>query len=106
MEHTSNFFSKHGKAAQSVATKIIAIAILVLIVAVAVYFFRTSKVNPIGESQKGAQQNTQVEQQGNENLAGEIDKSMTPENVDPTMIESDLNQTSKNLETIDNLDNF
>lgn len=103
MEHTSNPFPGNTKGSTpSKLTKIIAIVLFVLVVAALVFYLKTSKIST-DESINLSNSTTTEENIDNGQKA---DINIEPASVDLGMVETDLTQISKNLDTVDNLENL
>ncbi len=77
--------------------------IVVLAIAAFVFYFKDFKSGDSAFSKSG--DNSTLNQDGDKGPNGDKGPEVI-ENVDPSAIEADLDLASKNMETIDNLDNF
>ncbi len=110
MEHTQSHHhhKKHShKVEPGTLTRIITVIAFILLIAVMVFYLKNKKdeqspVKFIPEKK----QNILDISAPTENLAGPVDEMAKPETIDLSLVESDLSQTDRNLETIDTLDNI
>ena len=103
MEHTSNPFPKNTKVSNpSKLTKIIAVILFVLVVASLVFYLKSSRTSNIGDTKN----ETPITSEDKTKDDNAVVVNAKPESVDLGMVENDLTQTSKNLDTVDNLDNL
>ncbi len=103
MEHTSNSFHRKLKAANpSFVTKIIAVVLFVLVIASLVFYLRSKNITREEDSVIVTTPTAEEEK----SIVGEFDEKASPESVDLGMVENDLNEMDKNLDTVDKLEDF
>ncbi len=110
MEHTQAHHHnkrRSHKLKTGTITRVITVVAFVLLIAVMVFYLNNRDVKTEQPRQIFNRQIEKLDLSApKENLAGEVDEKAKPETIDIGMIENDLIQTDKNLETIDSLSNI